>query len=60
MAFSKTVSEDLMHVSLIFKLGSSTFHKKKSRCEILRVLIFLRVCCVSERALQWTDLLKKI
>lgn len=28
-AFSKTVSEDLMHVSLIFKLESSTFHKKK-------------------------------
>lgn len=27
MAFSKTESEDLMHVSLIFKLGSSTFHQ---------------------------------
>lgn len=30
MAFSKTVSEDIMHVSLIFELGS-TFHKKKKK-----------------------------
>lgn len=43
MAFSKTVSEDIMHVSLIFKLGSSTFHK--SHCEILRVVISGSVVC---------------
>ena len=59
-AFSKTVSEDVMHVSLIFKLGSSTFHRKKktkqnktkkTHCEILGVG-HIRVCCVLERALQ--------
>lgn len=43
MAFSKTVSEDLMHVSLIFNLGSSTFHK--NHCEILRVVISGSVVC---------------
>lgn len=49
MAFSKTVSEDVMHVSLICKLGSSTFHR--NHCELLGVVIS-RVCCVLERALQ--------
>lgn len=38
-AFSKTVSEDLMHVSLIFKLESSTFHKKKSHSECSSYLV---------------------
>lgn len=49
-AFSKTESEDLMHVSLIFKLESSTFHKKnKTKKNIVSAHL---TWSVSVRALQ--------